>query len=120
MIRRPPRSTLFPYTTLFRSAFEPATRLSTTRPNCRDPVALGVLDPLGLVLRRRHGRHGPDSRPVELAVAKGRVHEGEELEGPGVVAWGTFRTRTRSMAFLTPMPVLVFTNCRNEEHFASL
>src|SRR2546426_2265808 len=60
MIRRPPRSTLFPYTTLFRSAFEPATRLSTTRPNCRDPVALGVLDPLGLVLRRRHGRHGPD------------------------------------------------------------
>src|SRR5258707_6219074 len=24
MIRRPPRSTLFPYTTLFRSSFEPA------------------------------------------------------------------------------------------------
>src|SRR2546428_12741826 len=27
MIRRPPRSTLFPYTTLFRSALEPALRL---------------------------------------------------------------------------------------------
>src|SRR5258708_28586738 len=26
MIRRPPRSTLFPYTTLFRSHFEPARR----------------------------------------------------------------------------------------------
>src|SRR2546422_8610632 len=26
MIRRPPRSTLFPYTTLFRSAFEPHVR----------------------------------------------------------------------------------------------
>src|SRR5688572_31054065 len=26
MIRRPPRSTLFPYTTLFRSAFRPSTR----------------------------------------------------------------------------------------------
>src|SRR2546430_7820064 len=30
MIRRPPRSTLFPYTTLFRSAFEPQVRLSKT------------------------------------------------------------------------------------------
>src|SRR2546430_5180820 len=30
MIRRPPRSTLFPYTTLFRSA--PATALSSLRP----------------------------------------------------------------------------------------
>src|SRR2546422_1446282 len=31
MIRRPPRSTLFPYTTLFRSASSPA-RLSDERP----------------------------------------------------------------------------------------
>src|SRR5476649_992375 len=30
MIRRPPRSTLFPYTTLFRSASESATRARTT------------------------------------------------------------------------------------------
>src|SRR5256885_8083078 len=30
MIRRPPRSTLFPYTTLFRSQYEP-----TGRPICR-------------------------------------------------------------------------------------
>src|SRR5438034_6268643 len=28
MIRRPPRSTLFPYTTLFRSELPPSTRLS--------------------------------------------------------------------------------------------
>src|SRR5689334_24777662 len=28
MTRRPPRATLFPYTTLFRSAAEPGTRLS--------------------------------------------------------------------------------------------
>src|SRR5438552_13006063 len=28
MIRRPPRSTLFPYTTLFRSSLRPATRSS--------------------------------------------------------------------------------------------
>src|SRR2546430_13557776 len=41
MIRRPPRSTLFPYTTLFRSRTSPrccspatSTRASTSRPRC--------------------------------------------------------------------------------------
>src|SRR3712207_7286303 len=32
MIRRPPRSTLFPYTTLFRSLFDQAHRLSCIAP----------------------------------------------------------------------------------------
>src|ERR1017187_10859682 len=35
MIRRPPRSTLFPYTTLFRSI----TRSANRRPACRAPAA---------------------------------------------------------------------------------
>src|SRR5256885_7869391 len=39
MIRRPPRSTLFPYTTLFRSAF---------------PEVVGDLDPERSELARRH------------------------------------------------------------------
>src|SRR2546430_5372718 len=43
MIRRPPRSTLFPYTTLFRSAHQIAVVLER-----RDPVA----DDLGRVGRR--------------------------------------------------------------------
>src|SRR5260370_25974491 len=40
MIRRPPRSTLFPYTTLFRSHIEPPT-LHVRSPLCdsRDPAA---------------------------------------------------------------------------------
>src|SRR5260370_10795028 len=37
MIRRPPRSTLFPYTTLFRSARSPRAR------GCRGPEAAGSL-----------------------------------------------------------------------------
>src|SRR5256885_10303432 len=41
MIRRPPRSTLFPYTTLFRSGFEPNTNIivtaATNRPDVLDP-----------------------------------------------------------------------------------
>src|SRR5256885_6702171 len=35
MIRRPPRSTLFPYTTLFRSLFEKAGRRPLRRRSCR-------------------------------------------------------------------------------------
>src|SRR3989442_6658198 len=36
MIRRPPRSTLFPYTTLFRSSTRPTVRPAlTTRPSAR-------------------------------------------------------------------------------------
>src|SRR2546426_3688019 len=36
MIRRPPRSTLFPYTTLFRSLVEPLVALKTNEPAARD------------------------------------------------------------------------------------
>src|SRR2546422_2858189 len=35
MIRRPPRSTLFPYTTLFRSVSARVSRATTPRYNCR-------------------------------------------------------------------------------------
>src|SRR3712207_7339756 len=49
MIRRPPRSTLFPYTTLFRSAAQGLGQL-------RVPVALGELDEV--VPARRVGRAG--------------------------------------------------------------
>src|SRR3712207_8173908 len=50
MIRRPPRSTLFPYTTLFRSRREPA------------------------LLRRPHGRRRAGGRapPLALPVPQGR------------------------------------------------
>src|SRR5215813_14858681 len=39
MIRRPPRSTLFPYTTLFRSARPAPTRRRTARAPARWPAA---------------------------------------------------------------------------------
>src|SRR6267378_2671862 len=42
MIRRPPRSTLFPYTTLFRSRRRSACRSSSpggSRPGCRSPTS---------------------------------------------------------------------------------
>src|SRR5438105_10169658 len=46
MIRRPPRSTLFPYTTLFRS---------TRKPSCARPDSRGWLSPPGLCAPKLNG-----------------------------------------------------------------
>src|SRR2546421_4336631 len=55
MIRRPPRSTLFPYTTLFRSE---------------------LLDELGLAARISGGRYEPNLQPVDtLELARGAAAE---------------------------------------------
>src|SRR3712207_7585514 len=56
MIRRPPRSTLFPYTTLFRSDQELRTELLRQLPRTSDPASLFATWPDGrvkfLALRR--------------------------------------------------------------------
>src|SRR5438309_4307564 len=44
MMRRPPRSTLFPYTTLFRSLFN-WRRLRTRRPKLGSTLPVGSVDP---------------------------------------------------------------------------
>src|SRR3712207_9121040 len=72
MIRRPPRSTLFPYTTLFRSDND-----CRDDPREDDPGPCEASPPEGLVQRegRREGQyslhHGPTYRPDD-APAKGR------------------------------------------------
>src|SRR2546422_8842396 len=48
MIRRPPRSTLFPYTTLFRSEYVPASRSPVRSRERSDRVGAGVWLSLGL------------------------------------------------------------------------
>src|SRR3712207_7012204 len=55
MIRRPPRSTLFPYTTLFRSGGERATLGRVDRV---------LLRPVGRVGRARSGAHAVGVRPA--------------------------------------------------------
>src|SRR2546422_7068267 len=56
MIRRPPRSTLFPYTTLFRSRVWPRARSATRQfpTRNRDGSPHGVPSPCPLRTRRRH------------------------------------------------------------------
>src|SRR3712207_7930544 len=60
MIRRPPRSTLFPYTTLFRSRARTAYRSSGgPRSPCEH---LRTIDPVQLVaIRSKHAEHHPRS-----------------------------------------------------------
>src|SRR5688572_31757682 len=61
MIRRPPRSTLFPYTTLFRSRFQQSRCRRTRRPAGRTTAAGAVVDrvrlaPTGLRRAAKHAR----------------------------------------------------------------
>src|SRR3712207_9335208 len=79
MIRRPPRSTLFPYTTLFRSATAPPPRRRGEGPGVDDgaplPVVAGQVqpaDPVGVQLGeqpaqgQQRDRQAPaDHRPPE-------------------------------------------------------
>src|SRR3712207_9518077 len=78
MIRRPPRSTLFPYTTLFRS--------DVVRP--RRPAPEGVGDAAARE-RLREGLRPPRVQPGVAPVDEGRVRaQGEEQrqDGPQAVA----------------------------------
>src|SRR3989442_3170586 len=73
MIRRPPRSTLFPYTTLFRShgGRDPGDRdrdRALAAPEVRDPLArrgIAILDPAG--------RRGRDRKSTRLNSSHVRI-----------------------------------------------
>src|SRR5256885_9542070 len=66
MIRRPPRSTLFPYTTLSRSLVAPARRhVARARYGVGPPAGLGA----GLFLSDILLFDPPDSLPTQLAAA---------------------------------------------------
>src|SRR2546430_11035402 len=56
MIRRPPRSTLFPYTTLFRSSLVDPGRVDLVDADARDDPLVGVLVPRVDVLAQVLGR----------------------------------------------------------------
>src|SRR2546425_4612520 len=84
MIRRPPRSTLFPYTTLFRSA---VVRAAGGGPEHIGRMTIYVTDrqtylaslkPLGEVHRRLMGRHYPAMALVEVrALVRSEEHTSE-------------------------------------------
>src|SRR5260370_27859371 len=69
MIRRPPRSTLFPYTTLFRSHWAELLRVKSarrrTRDRSRDRRAAAERNRSRRGLRQSYGRRNPDDRSEE-------------------------------------------------------
>src|SRR5256886_16721216 len=87
MIRRPPRSTLFPYTTLFRSRRATLDQGPALRRHCREAVAAGVAmqrvqrerrfaAPDPFVARQQTGAHACGGA---LALREGELAPGRDL-----------------------------------------
>src|SRR3712207_7074640 len=76
MIRRPPRSTLFPYTTLFRSCHESSHRIETVRWRSRRLRPGRPAPPAGAVGDRHHG-HGRHLRLARRRPVRSEEHTSE-------------------------------------------
>src|SRR3712207_7353616 len=76
MIRRPPRSTLFPYTTLFRSCFELYTRAEAVRGHAQTPPRPTPVQAAAPRLRsERTGTHREEERQQVLVRGVRRSEE---------------------------------------------
>src|SRR2546422_7528501 len=81
MIRRPPRSTLFPYTTLFRSLAQTVERREGPEGLERSGAICRLGPPRGLVGRgRAPDDELPVARPCELADELTRTRDGRSEE----------------------------------------
>src|SRR3989337_618711 len=78
MIRRPPRSTLFPYTTLFRSRCAVANR-SSSRPRMHCSTARGCSDRKST---RLNSSHGSISYAVFCLKKKQKINERQKTQQP--------------------------------------
>src|SRR5258708_31272918 len=99
MIRRPPRSTLFPYTTLFRSGQD--NELATVISDLKTDIHGGGNEGMGLRIVRFHapleagkGRseehtselQSPDHLVCRLLLEKKKIHESKELISPTTIS----------------------------------
>src|SRR3712207_8188899 len=71
MIRRPPRSTLFPYTTLFRSNTEEGPTLFATLP-------LDGIDDRSITIRRAAGRSLNGANAATLTIGGGGLYRQQD------------------------------------------
>src|SRR5258708_20897407 len=101
MIRRPPRSTLFPYTTLFRS---PAVHLPKHGVLAVQPVCSDVGDEeLAAIRPRSRVRHGERSNLVDIRVLLGRSEEHtSELQSPDHLVCRLLLEKKKQSHSLTP------------------
>src|SRR5258708_13937699 len=80
MIRRPPRSTLFPYTTLFRSAWLPCAPCSR-RPHAADVAGLAP-QLVGRSEEHTSELQSPDHLVCRLLLEKKKTKMAEHVSGP--------------------------------------
>src|SRR3712207_7646463 len=94
MIRRPPRSTLFPYTTLFRSA--PQHRAQLDPGPCRQLLRAGrpparrhLQDEGGLLVEARSEEHTSELQPRQYLVCRLLLEKTIHLDRPclPLLAW---------------------------------
>src|SRR5260221_12251959 len=97
MIRRPPRSTLFPYTTLFRSPEGRRAKPASAHAHLADPVALHAVSRASVQdhrawpgIPRRFGRHAhadvsPGGRPLDRRGGESRGSQGRSYRFPAQV-----------------------------------
>src|SRR2546425_5671717 len=84
MIRRPPRSTLFPYTTLFRSGYSGKGRSASTGPHSRE-----------------RGIHGKVKVPLRFGLLqRGRAHVSAESSEAGESRSEEHTSELQSLAYL--------------------
>src|SRR3712207_8865095 len=78
MIRRPPRSTLFPYTTLFRSTHDHHSTPSTSRPRA-SPAQVGeaAISAVHWVIASTNTRSKNSSRGVTRSSSRSEEHTSE-------------------------------------------
>src|SRR3712207_8417988 len=77
MIRRPPRSTLFPYTTLFRSGLNPKETIKITMEDLDQVISISRLNALDKVLRSEEHTSELQSRQYlvcRLLLEKKKIH----------------------------------------------
>src|SRR5688572_32508528 len=88
MIRRPPRSTLFPYTTLFRSVYRTARAINERRLNCQLIVIAGR----NHALRQRSEEHTSELQSQSNLVCR-LLLEKKKHHAPDPVAQGAIPHR---------------------------
>src|SRR5437899_3416009 len=83
MMRRPPRSTLFPYTTLFRSCSRPYSTCPTPRSPRREPSGLFGEG----LLRRRSEEHTSELQSLRHLVCRLLLEKKKRKESRAGASW---------------------------------
>src|SRR3712207_8114523 len=99
MIRRPPRSTLFPYTTLFRSPGEAAVAADVRARAQRPPDPARDGDPPVPARAHRRGRseeHTSELQSRQYLVCRLLLEKKKNIQLLPILAYGTIRNREQT------------------------